>query len=88
MTTATPSKLWLTSGLQSLSRAQSCKNRAPSSGLEHISEALARFLATLDRQQLGKILEQGGGEDLCDLGESQGQSPPLVTTSYPNGGGV
>jgi hypothetical protein len=71
---------------QSLSRAKSCENRAPATHLEHISVVLARISATLDRQPLGKLSEQGGGHQHESSPQKNEIAPPLVTTSYPEGG--
>jgi len=76
------------SSSESLSRAKSCENRARATDLEHISEVLARISATLDREQLGIISEQGGGIPPGRPPENKKQSPLLVTTSYPLQGGV
>jgi hypothetical protein len=76
------------SSSKSLSIAQSVKIRGQWAGLEHISEVLPRILATIDRQPLGKLSEQGGGIPPGRPPENQKQSPLLVTTSYPSNGGV
>jgi len=73
---------------ESLSRAKSYENRACATDLEHISEVLARISATLDREQLGIISEQGGGIPPGRPPENKKQSPLLVTTSYPLQGGA
>jgi len=73
---------------ESLSSAKSIKIRGDRTGLEHISEVLPRILASLDREQLGIILEQGGGIPPGRPPENKEQSPRLVTTSYPLQGGV
>jgi hypothetical protein len=73
---------------ESLSRAKSCENRARATELEHISEVLARISATLDRQPLGKLLEQEEGRSHLSLPQNQGVAPLPVTTSYPFQGGV
>jgi hypothetical protein len=76
------------SSSESLSRAKSLKIRGDWGGLEHISEVLPRILATLDRQSMGKLSEQGGGIPPGRPPENKEQSPLLVTTSYPLQGGV
>jgi len=76
------------SSSESLSSAKSIKIRGDRAGLEHISEVLPRILATLDRQQMGIISEQGGGIPPGRPPENKEQSPLLVTTSYPLQGGV
>ena len=73
---------------ESLSRAKSCENRARATGLEHISEVLARISATLDRQQLGIIPEQEEGRSHLSSLQNQRVAPLPVTTSYPLQGGV
>ena len=73
---------------ESLSSAKSLKIRGDRDGLKHISEVLPRILATLDRQPLGIISEQGGGIPPGRPPENKEQSPLLVTTSYPLQGGV
>jgi hypothetical protein len=71
------------SSFASLSRAESFENRARAIDLQHISGALARISATLDRRQLGIILEQGGGRSRKYLASDEITAPSLVTTSYP-----
>ena len=73
---------------ESLSRAKSLKIRGDRAGLEHISEVLPRVFSDLDRQQMGKLSEQGGGIPPGRPPENKEQSPLLVTTSYPLQGGV
>lgn len=74
---------------ESLSRAESGKIRVQVGDLEHISEVLTRILErTLDRGQLGKLLEQGGGRSHPIPRPEHNKAPLLVTTSYPSGGGV
>jgi hypothetical protein len=71
---------------ESLSSAKSLKIRGDRAGLEHISEVLPRILAVLDREQLGKISEQGGGHQHSSSPQKNEIAPLLVTTSYPEGG--
>ena len=73
----------LISSSESLSRAESFENRARATDLQHINEVLARISATLDRRQLGIILEQGGGRSPKYLALDEITAPSLVTTSYP-----
>jgi len=73
---------------ESLSRSESCENRARAVDLEHISEVLARISANLDRQPMGKLSEQGGGIPSQRSPQNQEQSPLLVNTSYPLEGGA
>jgi hypothetical protein len=76
------------SSSESLSIAKSVKIRGQRAGLEHISEVLPRILATIDRLQLGKLSEQGGGRTPNNLPSNEITAPSLVTTSYPSNGGV
>jgi len=76
------------SSSESLSIAESKKIRGDRAGLEYISGVLPRILATIDRQPLGKISEQGGGHQHDSSPQKNAIAPHLVTPSYPLQGGA